>query len=587
MRVGTYASHFLKTLAGFASSRHKLGDREGAIRCWVQVVNICALIGNGYSVENAKGSKSGFGGLRLDRSTCIPWLADAIRYLALYSPQKLVPSTSHRNSQIRLWDAWVEVAQQDATYTPCLEDVLESHINGLFYIGDRLPRSFDVPDSKIRTFKIIPYQKATVDVWRGLAERDPMVYTPHLAKVLKEIVSDHRPRDKEINGDAVDDSYRNEFIDHRRKMMDVWRWVVEQNIVTYGPNLADALELSASDCCQMQRHTEAIRFRREAMDVWRELTQRDNTSYGHRLENSLRHLALDFSQLQDSSDKIAPRYEAVAIWRELTERNASPYGAGDPVRSLYEMGRSLSQLGRHDEALAFYYEAVKARRPQANVNSTTLDYSYFESLRAMSWCLSCLNRDMEAVPWIHECVNGFRKLGLHEELFMALDTQSVVLAQINKFEMAISASQEAVQGFRLLSDLDSHRYHPGLAPILHNLSVHLCSLGQYDQALKSAEESLAIYRTLTSNIPLKCDQYFAGTLRRYAFILEQVGRSEEAAQARDEASEVERGLVPVNEVTDSESDSASQVRLVLYPSEIFHNLCYISCRCPRPKATAR
>ncbi|KAJ3479703.1 hypothetical protein NLI96_g8875 [Meripilus lineatus] len=531
----SYASHFLTTPTGPASSPNKLNDREIAINGWLQVVNVCVQLAHRFYIEIDKGSSSHTSINAVDRSTYISQLADAIHNLALPSPPQLIPSPPSTQGN----------------------NVLESRLERLSHVIGPLPRSFAAPDLQTPAFTIIQYQNATVDVWRVLAERYPMVFISRLAKVLKEIVSDHRPREGDASEYGGPEDYRKEFTDHRLKMMGVWRWVVKQDVFTYAPSLADALDISASDCFQIQQHTEAIRFRREAVGIWRKLTQRDR-SYGRSLETSLHHLALDLSQLQGSIDGI--RYEAIAVCQELLGRNASTY-VGDFVRALSKSGRCLSQRGYHRQALVFYSKAAEAWRSHTylscDFDSSIL--SYLRCLHSMSGCLISLNSSAEAVPLLYECVSGFRKYQKNWELCICLNTLSIVLAEANYFEQAIAASRESLHRLRLLVNTNFDQYYPELAPLLHNLSSLLHPMGQHDQALGAVEEALTIYRTLTSNKPSKYDQILAVTLRRYALILEQVGRSDEATKANDEASEIERVLVPVNEVTGLVLDIASQV----------------------------
>ncbi|KAJ3477434.1 hypothetical protein NLI96_g10465 [Meripilus lineatus] len=516
--------HVMETLTAAASSCRELGDCEMAIKFWVQIVDVYAQHAQSLyllppGADNAPSRYS-------------PCIADAIRNLALHSPQILTPLSTSGPSQTRLWDALAELARQDATYTPCLEDVLENQLPNLFRYG---PDPFGNFYSYESTNAIIFDEKATLDIWCGLAESDPMVHIPHLAKALKDMVS---YRIIKIPSEYSSRESSSLIPVRWRNLMDVWRWLVKHDFA-YAQSFADALDLAASNCLQLPKHDEAIRFRREAVGVWRELVQRDNTSYGsHCLENSLNRLTLDVSRFQGNIGGITSRYEAIAIWRELTARNPSAY-VGYLVRSLHETGYCLSQLGYQGPAFAFYSEAVNAWRSHARNNSAIFESSYLQCLHTMSWLLSSFNRDMEATPLIAECVSGFRRLAQDEELYMCLDTQSVVLAKVNQFELAIAASQESVQGFRSLVDFDVHRYYPGLARAIHHLSVHLEILGQEDQALEAVEEAFVIYRKLRS-VPSRSAQIYAGMLQRYAFLLRRVGRFEDAMKASVEASDIER-----------------------------------------------
>ncbi|KAJ3491943.1 hypothetical protein NLI96_g359 [Meripilus lineatus] len=544
-----YAAHFLETLKEVASSCHELGDRETATKFWVQIVDLCAQVAVEYrdheraphfdDMDYVPGTYA--------PSTYLPCLAHAIRNLALHSPQQLIVSSQQGNSRTRLWDAWAELARQGATDTPCFEKVLEDQLQYLLdYCDDPLSRAYDVPDSQLSRDAIISYQKATVDVWLKLAKRDPIAYAPRIAKVLEEMVSSFRSRDTDgIARPLPVMDYRydgvKEFINLRRKILDVWRWVIRTSPLLIVSEYNNSPRLSASD----------------VVGMWRGLAQRDNTSYGPRLENSLHHLALNLSQLQRSTDWFTLRYKAVAIWRELTGRNASAY-VGHLVHSLHETGCRLVQIGNHDQAMMFYSEAVEAWRSHEKDDPTAFEIS-----------------DIEALPLIDECVDGFRRLEQPEGLYPSLDIQSVVLAKVNKFVSAIAVSQESVQGFRSLGNQDPHQYHPGLASALHNLALHLCSLGRHNQALEAVEECLAVYRMLVSEEPSKYDRDVAELRRIYVFVLSQGGRSDETMKGSNEASETKRFLVPVNEVGDSESDSASQVRFIFHFGAISYKRVYI------------
>ncbi|KAJ3479704.1 hypothetical protein NLI96_g8874 [Meripilus lineatus] len=536
--------HIMETLTEAASSYHELGDSEMAIKFWVQVVDVCAQRArhNLFPRPATVHPDADFA-----PSKYSPCLANTIRNLALHSPQNRTPLSAPSPSQTRLWKAWAELARQDATYTPYLEDVLENQLLYLFRHGTNpLLSSFVTYGSYESTDTVIYYEKATLDVWRGLAESDPMVYTPHLAKALKDMISyrlNRTPFEWKPGGLTIrypnPEDYAEEVMIRWRNLMDVWGWLAKHNFA-YAPSFADALVLAASKCSQVQKHYEVVKFRREAVGIWRELAQRDNTGYGFRLENSLHQLALALYQLpsRGSIERTPFQYEAINIWQELIVRNASAY-VDYLVRSLHETSYHLFQLEYQGPALAFYSEAVAAWRSRARDNSAAFESSYLLCLHTVSWLLSSFNRDMEAVPLIAECVSGFRRLAQDEVLYMCLDTQSVVLVKVHQFELAVAASQESVQGFRSLVNFDFHRYYPGLARAVHHLSVHLEVLGQEDQALGAVEEAFFVYRKLRS-VPSRSAQIYAGMLRRYAFLLRRVGRFEEAMKASDEASDIEK-----------------------------------------------
>lgn len=521
--AASFASHFVTALEEAASSHHKLGNRETSIKWWIQVTVVCEQLA------------------KLDTCTYIPWLADAVQILARHSPKDGNPFAKRAkrdgvdDSRSRLWFAWSTLARQDASYIPCLRELLTSHIRKKTVA---LSQFFDSPCFDIAS--TVKDQLEAVDIWRGLAKRDP---------------------------------------------------------ITHSPNLAGALNEVASTYWALGHFEKSIGHRRESLGVWQALVEQDSSSVTTAtlvgLAESLHDVVAYLARLQLSTEAIDCSREADGVWRELTKRNASE-NAFHLVKSLHETGALLFELGHHDQALTQYSEAVEVSRSHMEDGNFPDPFLYPRSLDMMSWCLISLNRHADAKPLIHECVDLLRSFQRHtvlrprhipppsrlpielinEQLSMCLNTQSVIFTEIGEFKFACVASEESVKRLRPLVRFWHDQYFHELAPALHNLSLPLCSLGQHDQALRAIEEAVDIYRTLTLDGPSRYDQNFAGTLRRYAYILSQSGESIRAMKANEDASKIEGVLMSRTEAT--RSSPKIQVRIIMYHSKSSTNLMLYS-----------
>jgi tetratricopeptide (TPR) repeat protein len=131
--------------------------------------------------------------------------------------------------------------------------------------------------------------------------------------------------------------------------------------------------------------------------------------------------------------------------------------------ALINLGIVLSELDRRDEALTCVAEAVK------------LNAGLVEA-----------NRDMPASPY-------------PSVLAHTVSNYSILLAELNDRENALSFNQTAVEMYRALAEDDPARYRPHLASALDHRSILLSELDRRDESMALSQEAEELWRLAEDN----------------------------------------------------------------------------------------
>jgi tetratricopeptide (TPR) repeat protein len=109
-----------------------------------------------------------------------------------------------------------------------------------------------------------------------------------------------------------------------------------------------------------------------------------------------------------------------------------------------------------------------------------------------------------------------------------LSNLSVYLSMLGRREEALAASQEAVDIYRRLAEMQPHAFLNNLAMSLSNLGRDLLGLGDREGALAASQEAVDIYRPLALARPDTCLSGLAMSLNNLDQALVALGRREEA-----------------------------------------------------------
>jgi len=111
----------------------------------------------------------------------------------------------------------------------------------------------------------------------------------------------------------------------------------------------------------------AAESRREEVEFRRNLAEIDPTTTKY-LANSLENLGKDLSSLDRHEDALRADEEPVSLRRKLAEANHTV--KKDLARSLHNLGVDLSNLGRHEDALRANEESISLLRKLAETDHT-------------------------------------------------------------------------------------------------------------------------------------------------------------------------------------------------------------------------
>jgi tetratricopeptide (TPR) repeat protein len=133
-----------------------------------------------------------------------------------------------------------------------------------------------------------------------------------------------------------------------------------------------------------------------------------------------------------------------------------------------------------------------------------------------------------------------------EERARVLNTLGTALSALGRREEALAATQEAVDIYRGLAQVNPQVFLPYLATSLNNLGSDLSALGRREEALAATQEAVDIYRALACANPQAFLPDLATSLNNLGAMLSALGRREEALAATQEAVEIRRQLAGQN-----------------------------------------
>jgi len=123
----------------------------------------------------------------------------------------------------------------------------------------------------------------------------------------------------------------------------------------------------------------------------------------------------------------------------------------DPANALHGYGNTLSDIGRHEDALSVRQEAVSLYRT--------------------------LNVDGQ----------------VEKRVLLMLSTIMEPLSNMDRHEDALSVEQEAISLYRTLN-VNGQVEKKGLADALHNYGIRLSIMGRHEDALSAEQEAVSLTR---------------------------------------------------------------------------------------------
>jgi tetratricopeptide (TPR) repeat protein len=151
------------------------------------------------------------------------------------------------------------------------------------------------------------------------------------------------------------------------------------------------------------------------------------------------------------------------VWQDSLTLNRHAIAVGRTGPKIhYNLGLALSKLGRCEEALVHFEDAIRLRPDHAKAHNN------------LGLCLHVLGRDDEAIA-SYKCA-----IELEPEMELAYINLSEALVALGRIDEGIAARQEAL------------RLDPNDATNLSNLGALLGSVGRLEEAIDHFRRSLAI-----------------------------------------------------------------------------------------------
>ncbi|KAF7967651.1 hypothetical protein HWV62_33609 [Athelia sp. TMB] len=266
-----------------------------------------------------------------------------------------------------------------------------------------------------------------------------------------------------------------------------------------------------------------------------------------KLADSLGNLSVSLSDLGRHGDALAAIQEAVGLRRALAAERPAAFNAF-LANALNNLSIRLSDHGRHEEALAASQEAVGLRRALAVERPKAFNAALAESLNNLSAELSDHGRHEEALAAIQEAVGLRRALAaerpeaFNADLAESLNNLAIYLSDHGRHAEALAAIQEAVGLRRALAAERPAAFNADLAHSLNSLSAHLSNLGRHEEALAASQEALGMRRALAAERPAAFNADLAESLFNISIDFSGLGRHEKALEAAQEAVNLYRAL---------------------------------------------
>lgn len=238
--------------------------------------------------------------------------------------------------------------------------------------------------------------------------------------------------------------------------------------------------------------------------------------------------------------------EAVRMLRSLSaeEPGACHDLLADALRGL---GESLDLSGRWNEAVPILHEALAMYRTAIDADDEGLG-RIGETLLTLSGALAQLDRYDEALSAAEEAVELYRSHGVHRlfSLAVALRRKGNALVEMGRFEEGVEVFNESILLHRLFSIGDAEGNRTDLAVVLDNLSVAQAKLENYNNAVTASEESVGLWRLAARGNPRAHEPDLANALMNLGATLQELVRNEAASRVAHEAALIYRRLSRTN-----------------------------------------
>ncbi len=351
---------------------------------------------------------------------------------------------------------------------------------------------------------IATFQEA-LQLWRGLAEREPEVFLNVVPYSLNSLAV---PLIQTGRFSEAEEAYLEAF--------GVFRELAEKTPDVFQKQVAWTLHDFAVLLKRTGRTLEAEEKCREALRIHREMSAKSPGRYNHQVSWSLNNLAVLLRQTGRTSKAEEAYREALHIARETCENAPEVVFMTDLLATLLSnLAVLLRRAGRGSEAEEAYLEALGIRRELAEKSS---------------------------------------KLFLHR-VATTLNNLGVLLAETDGIAEAENALKEALKIRRSLVKDSPVAHGPGVVSTLNNLGILLNRTGRTSEAEDALREAIDIGEELVSRTPTAYQHILATPLCNYALVLSGIdNRNDLLRNTTARLRELGVGSPPENEKWSEDED---------------------------------
>lgn len=300
-------------------------------------------------------------------------------------------------------------------------------------------------------------------------------------------------------------------------------------------DLARALNELSARYSPLDRHEAALEAADEAVRSWERLVTAGQRGALAGLAAALNNQANSLDELGRSKEALPVRRRAEAAYRELTSPIPTRLDAAADLSPYADFATTLNNLATvlrgasGTEGLRAAEESVGVARQLATVQHRyTSDLA--RSLNSKSLRLSELGRFEEAADAATEAVDLYESMANQRPdehlagLAASYNNLTRCLVELGRIPDALTASEQAVFRYRQLANADSAVHGPDLARAFLNRADCLTDLGRYEGALQSTLEAIKLYKRLMRHRPdnLRADYLRAKGMK--ADLLRELGR---------------------------------------------------------------
>lgn len=252
-----------------------------------------------------------------------------------------------------------------------------------------------------RPAEALDLARVAVELYRGLAERNPNRFTPDFAMSLLNLAN--RPSQ---GPERDEENRRSEALELVQQALNLYRGLADTNPDMVTPTMQRTLHCCLGQWVWCGLEKEALVLAEEAAKLYRGLAERNPDQFTPDFAMSLHNLAGLMNKLGRREEALATSQEAVQHYRILVARNPAAF-TPDLAMLLRRLAELLGEAGRRQESLALAEELVKLYRSLAAKNRCAFTLDLTRALLSLAFRLSELDRWQEALVRAGEAAGNF------------------------------------------------------------------------------------------------------------------------------------------------------------------------------------